>query len=68
MNKQPFYHRFSVLFTATNDLSSLADDDFKKKLEGFLRRAKGPTLVKGTIEFDEPLNAEPGDPSDLVVA
>lgn len=66
MNKQPFYHRFSVLFTATSDLSALADDDFKKKLEGFLRRTLGTSLVKGTIEFDEPLNAEPGDPSDLL--
>lgn len=66
MNKQPFYHRLEVLFTATEDVSDKANsEEFKEKLANFLKRNLGPVL-KDSVEFDGPVNAEPGDPSDLM--
>jgi len=66
MNKQPFYHRIEVLFTATEDVSDKANTpEFKEKLAGFLKRNLGPVL-KDSVEFDGTVNAEPGDPSDLM--
>jgi hypothetical protein len=65
-NKQPFYHVMPVLFTATEDVSDKANtDEFKEKLANFLKRNLGPVL-KDSVEFDGPVNAEPGDPSDLM--
>ena len=66
MNNQPFYHRIDILFTATEDVSELANSAvFKTKLERFLKRNLGD-IVKGSVELDAPVTAEPGDPADLV--
>jgi len=65
-NKQPFYHRMEVLFTATADVAETANShEFKEKLAGFLKRHLGPVL-KDSVEFDSPVDAEPGDPADLM--
>ena len=66
MNKQPFYHQMSVLFTSTQDVSDkINTPDFKEKLAAFLKRQLGPVL-KDSVELDGPATAEPGDPSDLM--
>jgi len=63
--RQPFYHRMEVLFTATEDLSEAANERaFMRTLEEFLRRELGP-VVRGSVSFDAPVDAEPGDPSKL---
>lgn len=65
-NKQPFYHRMEVLFTATEDVATTANTpEFKEKLAGFLKRNLGPVL-KDSVTFDAPCDAEPGDPTDLI--
>lgn len=66
MNKQPFYHQVSVLFTGTEDLSEKINSrEFQEKLANFLKRNLGPVL-KDSVELDGPATAEPGDPSDLM--
>ena len=67
-NKQPFYHRMEILFTATEDVSSTVNSrEFMEKLAGFLKRnLPGAGVIKDSVEFDGPCNAEPGDPSDLM--
>lgn len=66
-NKQPFYHHMSVLFTATEDVSDLANNtEFQEKLAKFLKRNLKGGIIKESVEFDAPVNAEPGDPSDLM--
>ncbi len=66
-NKQPFYHRMDVLFTATVDLSEEANSpEFLAKLESFLRRNLGTVIVKGSVTLDGVVDAEPGDPADLM--
>jgi hypothetical protein len=65
-NKQPFYHRMEVLFTATEDTSEQANSvEFKEKLANFLKRSLGP-VIRTSVEFDAPVTAEPGDPADLM--
>jgi hypothetical protein len=67
MNKQPFYHKMNVLFTATADVSDVANSpEFLVALEKFLKRQFKKDLVKGSVEFDGPADAEPGDPADLM--
>jgi hypothetical protein len=64
-NKQPFYHRMEVLFTATEDLSSeMNTSGFKKALARFLKR-ECDAVKASTVTYDAPVDAEPGDPSDL---
>jgi hypothetical protein len=67
-NKQPFYHRMEVLFTATEDVSAeMNEPTFIKALEAFLKKQLGGSvIVKDSVQFDTPVNAEPGDPADLV--
>lgn len=66
MNKQPFYHRMEVLFTAVEDTSDRANSPkFKEKLAAFLKRNLGP-VIKASVDFDAPVVAEPGDPADLM--
>lgn len=63
MSRQPFYHHMSVLFTATEDVSDVANGaEFRASLERFLKKNLGP-VVKGSVEFDAPVDAEPGDPA-----
>lgn len=60
MNKQPFYHRVVLLFTATRDISPA-------ELTQLLREKLTivPKQLRGTIEVEE-CDSEPGDPSDLM--
>ncbi len=56
-----------ALFTGTDDYSEEANsDDFRSKLEGFLRRNVGRSLLAGSTELTAPVDAEPGDPADLM--
>jgi ABC-type Zn uptake system ZnuABC Zn-binding protein ZnuA len=61
MNKQPFYHRATILFTATSEYS-------EKDLQALLRALKTrkiKTILVDTIVVEE-CDAEPGDPADLI--
>jgi hypothetical protein len=63
--KQPFYHRMEVLFTGTKDVSQEANTpEFKAKLEDFLQKNLG-SIVKGSVTFDAPVDAELGAPGEL---
>lgn len=66
MNKQPFYHRAVVLFTATEELDS---KDVAEAIRVGMHKKfndKGRELVVfGLIEIEE-MDAEPGDPADLM--
>lgn len=64
-NKQPFYHRMTILFTGTEDVSEAANSlEFADKLARFLKDNLG-SIVKNSVQFDGPVDAEPGDPADL---
>lgn len=66
-NKQPFYHRMEVLFTATEDFSEeMNGPKFKQALKTFLRNMLGPSLKTYSVQYDAPVSAEPGDPHDLM--
>jgi hypothetical protein len=66
MNKQPFYHRMEILFTATEDLSDeMNAPKFQKVLAQFLKE-NFVTVRMNSVTYDAPVDAEPGDPSDLV--
>lgn len=66
MNKQPFYHRMEVLFTATEDLSEeMNTSKFKRRLAQFLKN-EFETVRVSSVTYDAPVDAEPGDPVDLV--
>lgn len=58
MNKQPFYHNVSVLFTATRELS-------EKEVEDLVKTLKHKDIVKGTVEL-EWYDVDAGDPADLL--
>lgn len=62
-NLQPFYHRVTILFTATRDCS---DQELQTALQTFTKTpaARKLEIVDGTIEIEDH-DAEPGDPSDL---
>jgi len=67
MNKQPFYHRMDVMFTATEDLTfSMNRAKFLKELATFLQTRLSRKVLKNTVQFDGIPDAEPGDPHDLV--
>jgi hypothetical protein len=57
VNKQPFYHEATILFTATKPLS-------KDELEALLKTLKSGHVLHESFEVDS-LEAEPGDPADL---
>jgi hypothetical protein len=58
INKQPFYHRAVILFTATHDVD-------EKELLAAVKKLKIDGLLPNSIEIEE-INAEPGDPADLL--
>ena len=60
MNKQPFYHEVTVLFTATRPLD---ESEVQALLEKSL---KNKDIVKGTVQIDGYEDPEPGDPADLM--
>jgi hypothetical protein len=59
MNKQPFYHRAVILFTATEGFGV---DDVTKIFQS-IKRSKN--IIVSSIECEE-VDAEPGDPQDLM--
>jgi hypothetical protein len=66
MNKQPFYHSMTVLFTCTVDASAHANSpEFLEKLKCFLKSSLGHVVAE-SVELDGEVTADPGDPSDLV--
>jgi hypothetical protein len=67
MNKQPFYHRLEILFTATADVSGKANSkEFRNSFTKFLRTQFGTKLIGKTVTFEVPCDAEAGDPADLL--
>jgi hypothetical protein len=63
--KQPFYHRMEVLFTATGDVSAIANTEwFRVRLANFLHRNL-KKVIKSSVVLDDPVDAEAGDPRDL---
>ena len=61
MNKQPFYHRATILFTATEPFTI-------QDLETTLRLAlkdRRTAIIVNTIIAEE-CDSEPGDPADLI--
>jgi hypothetical protein len=60
---QPFHHRMEVLFTATEDLSEIANTrKFRSELAEFLREQLGRPVIRDSVSFDALVNAEPGEP------
>mgnify|MGYP000878549486 CR=1 FL=1 len=58
MNKQPFFHRAVILFTATEALT-------RHDLEDLIDKRKLGPIILNTLEVEE-IDAEPGDPADLL--
>ena len=56
----------TVLFTATEDVSALANADFQDKLSHFLVRELGDSVIPESVELDGSVDTEPGDPCDLM--
>jgi len=56
-----------VLFTATEDLSAeMNTPTFRVMLADFLKETLGPSVIRTSVAYDAPADAEPGDPHDLV--
>lgn len=60
MNKQPFYHRCVVLFTATEPMEE--QTVFENIRDGLTM----DIILRDSIEIEEYLEPEPGDPADLM--
>lgn len=58
-NKQPFYHRATILFTATREITR------EELQEMLVNKLKSRDIVQFTQECEE-IGAEPGDPADLM--
>lgn len=58
-NKQPFYHLVEYQFTATN---ALDEKDLKAVTQAI---KKLPGVIKSSVILDS-VDAEPGDPADLM--
>lgn len=67
-NKQPFYHRAEILFTATKDIVATEEDRkrLQRVIDNALRNEYGILYVKNSVSFDGEPDADPGDPGDLV--
>lgn len=75
INKQPFYHRLEVSFTATSNVAaklailqgpnSRSISKFEKALCDLIVKHGGKAVLGDTISI-EICDAEPGDPADLV--
>ncbi len=56
-----------ILFTATEDLSAETNSPtFQATLADFLKKTLGPSIIRTSVTYDAPVDAEPGDPHDLV--
>lgn len=59
MNKQPFYHCATILFTSTNGMSA-------QEFEKVLGKIKDRHIVEGSMQLESYEEPEAGDPADLV--
>lgn len=60
MNKQPFYHRCTILFTATEPMT---EEDVLENIQDGLTM---DIVIKDSIQIEEFDDPEPGDPADLM--
>lgn len=62
-NKQPFYHRAVILFTATREIRA---GELQALLRAKLAATKrSDSIIRNSIEVEE-CDGEPGDPADLM--
>ena len=61
MNKQPFYHRAIILFTATEPIS---EEELYNSLLVFLNKDK--RIVPSHTEIESYMEPEAGNPDDLM--
>ncbi len=61
MNKQPFYHQASVLFTGTE---TIPGEEVERVIEAAFAKAFKKKFVRGSVTV-ETCDSEPGDPADL---
>ena len=61
MNQQPFYHRVTILFTATDAVSQ---EEFEKALKTAMKSIK--PYVQKSLEIEDYEDPEPGNPMDLM--
>lgn len=66
MNKQPFYHRAVVLFTATREISEDEFNTILGKLVSNLPKYVRDTGILASSMLVEEIDNEPGDPADLM--
>lgn len=59
MNKQPYYHQASILFTATREITR---DELTELLR---KKLRVKDIIVNTIECEE-VDAEPGDLANLM--
>lgn len=65
-NKQPFYCRLEVIFTATEDLTeAMNSPPFRERLEDHLFKSLSKTILTDSLVV-ESADAEAGDPADLL--
>ena len=58
-NRQPFYHSATILFTAYKEVSW---EEFNALIK---EKLSTPLIVPDSVECEE-IDAEPGDPADLL--
>lgn len=62
MNKQPHYHRCTIMFTATEEYTQSEVENALKKLLA----QELPTVLSDTVIVEEMDEIEYGDPHDLM--
>lgn len=60
MNKQPFYHEVTILFTGTREFT------FEEVQELLQSKLRHKDIVKDSVKIDSFNEPEPGDPADLL--
>lgn len=63
MNKQPFYHRATILFTGLKEFS---EEEIRMLIQEALMGQKSMKGVLDPLVIIEDLEVEPGDPYDLM--
>jgi hypothetical protein len=63
VNKQPFYHRATILFTATRPIT---EEEFRKLVAYAVECGLEGAGLEDTVEIEEWLEPEAGDPMDLM--
>lgn len=65
MNKQPFYHTATILFTATESINGDQLATLLMKALEQMTALERSTIIPDSI-VTECIDSEPGDPADLV--